>query len=144
MRIPSLIEFDSTVAQELSRADDIQERADKAKAAYRALHAKKLQGVPKSERDAQVAAALAGQAIPDTDIDSELRRVMQEWHVLDEAANVQASRVHAAKKVAGKRLPDELKPEPDKLLKRLCASLSEAFFSWKELHAIKSGFHAQG
>lgn len=144
MKIPNLVEFDFTVAQELSRSDEIRKRADEAKAKYRALHDKKAKGNLDTELNEHVSLVLSGQPFPDNDIEIELRKTMREWHVLDEAATAQAFRLNAAKKAAGKRLTEELKPEHDRLFKKLCASLTEAHATWKELHALKSGLHAQG
>jgi hypothetical protein len=97
------------------------------------------------QKEAQIAAVLAGQPLADTaDADTELKKVNRELIAVREAKRVAENQLDDARKFAAKKICQSLKPDHDRLLKEACAGLIKGFVAYRELHAMKHALRGQG
>jgi hypothetical protein len=122
--------------------DELVAREKRLSAKAHELRQKQANGLGPDEQQAQIVLVMTGQELPD--LEAEFKSTMRQWRVVADAKDHQRKLVDLQNKKAGKALCESLRPEHDKLQKRLSAALTDAHAVWTELFALKRGLLGQG
>jgi len=141
MKVPNIPELEE-VRIEQQRLDEIAARERRLNDRLQEL---RHTGQSNEEKEAQVAAVLAGQTIPnDMDVEAEIKKAHRELGAVQEAKLVAQGQLVSAQKAAARTICESLRPEHDKLYKKLCAALTEAQLAWSVLYAAERALAGQG
>lgn len=145
MKIPDLVEFSPELRKEIQIDADLNARSKEVSTKVRDLREIKANGLSPDARALRAEMVRSGQPLPDSaNVDAELATLMVEWRAIEDAKEIQTHRIYDARKDAARKLCQSLKPQHDKLMKALCASLADAHATWAELFSLKRGIMNQG
>jgi hypothetical protein len=141
MKVPNISELEE-VPTEQQRLDEIVAREQRLK---EFLQDRKRTGLTDQEKEAHVAAVLAGQALPDdVDVEAEIKRALRELAAVQDAKHIAQGQLVTAQKAAARKICEALRPEHDKLQQKLWGHLWEAHKIHLELFAAERNLAGQG
>jgi hypothetical protein len=144
MKVPNISESEEVRTEE-QKLQAIASQEQRVNERLQQLNLRKQVGLSNEEKETQVAAVLAGNSIPnDMDVETEMKKTFRELAVIQEANRVAQAQLAATQKAVARKICEGLRPEHDKLCKKLCAALTDAHSAWLELYAAKRALANQG